>query len=76
LRKLRKPLAEVTMRQGTMANARRRQRNWPRTMLRYAGSRQVTSAAKGMKLQAIEVPSVAKAKLAAAEKTPARADEV
>jgi hypothetical protein len=36
----------------------------------------VTSAAKGIKLQAMEVPSVAKAKLAAAKKTPARADEV
>ena len=42
-------------------------------MLRYFGSRQVTSAAKGMKLHAIEVPSVAKAKLAEAKKTPARA---
>lgn len=39
----------------------------------YLGSRQVTSAANGMKLQAIEVPSVANAKLADAKKTPARA---
>jgi len=40
-------------------------------MLIYFGHRQVTSAAKGMKLQAIEVPSVAKAKAAEAKNTPA-----
>lgn len=39
----------------------------------YFGKRQVTSAANGMKLHAIDVPRVAKAKLAEAKKTPARA---
>jgi hypothetical protein len=55
-----------------MANAIMRQRNWPRIMLMYFGARQVTSAAKGTILQAMEVPSVAKAKEAEAKKIPAR----
>src|SRR5688572_9240426 len=73
LRKVRKPLADVTIRHGTMANASIRQTNCPRTMFRYLGRRQVTSAAKGIKLQAMDVPRVAKAKLADAKKTPALA---
>jgi hypothetical protein len=44
-------------------------------ILRYFGRRQVTSAAKGMKLHAIDVPRVANAKHADAKKTPARAPE-
>lgn len=61
--------------QGTIAKAMTRHNSWPRMMLMYLGRRQVTSAANGMKLQAIEVPRVANAKLADAKKTPARALE-
>lgn len=42
-------------------------------MLIYLGIKQVTSAANGMKLHAIDVPKVAKAKQAEAKKTPALA---
>ena len=42
----------------------------------YFGSRQVTSAANGVILHAMEVPRVAKAKDAEAKKTPARDLEV
>lgn len=45
-------------------------------MFRYFGAMQVTSAAKGVMLQAIDVPRVAKAKDAEAKKTPARAWEL
>jgi hypothetical protein len=45
-------------------------------MLIYFGAKQVTSAAKGAILQAIDVPKVAKAKDAEAKKTPARALDV
>lgn len=76
LRKLKKPLAVATMRQGTIENASIRHKNWPRMMLMYFGRRQVTSAANGVMLQAMEVPSVAKAKTAEAKKMPARALEV
>lgn len=40
-------------------------------MLMYLGNKHVTSAAKGIKLQAIEVPRVANAKHAEAKNTPA-----
>lgn len=76
LRKFKKPLAVATTRQGTMANAIIRQINWPRMILMYFGRRHVTSAANGMMLQAIDVPSVAKAKAMEVKKTPARALEV
>jgi hypothetical protein len=59
-----------------MANAIMRHRNCPRMMLIYFGAKQVTSAAKGVILQAIDVPKVAKAKDAEAKKTPARALDV
>lgn len=42
----------------------------------YFGSKLVTSAANGIKLHAIEVPRVAKAKQAEAKKTPVLAFEV
>jgi len=57
--------------QGTIANATTKHISWPRIMLIYFGHRQVTSAAKGMKLQAIEVPNVANANATEAKKTPA-----
>jgi hypothetical protein len=59
-----------------MAKAMLRHTNWPRIIFSYFGSKHVTSAANGRKLQTTEVPRVAKAKLAAAKKTPARADEL
>jgi hypothetical protein len=58
---------------GTIEKAMIRHSNWPRIMLIYLGRREVTSAANGMKLQAMDVPRVANAKLAEAKNTPARA---
>lgn len=52
-----------------------RQRNCPRIMFKYFGAMHVTSAAKGVILQAIDVPRVANANAAEAKNTPARALE-
>ena len=57
-----------------MANAISNISSCPRMMLIYFGARQVTSAANGMKLHAIEVPKVANAKIAEAKNTPALAE--
>lgn len=61
---------------GTIANARIKQINWPRIIFTYLGARQVTSAANGTMLHAIEVPIVANANEADAKNTPARAFDV
>ena len=71
-KKFKNPFAVAMMRKGSIANAIMRHKSWPRMILMYFGSKQVTSAAKGVMLQAIEVPSVAKVKDAEAKKTPAR----